>query len=94
MSNDTIAESSIDTIAASLFIKKIQGRGVDIPATIDDNWPLSIDKASRVSIDCHLTVPIDAHHQRACILFSLLNCVFMIYFPTNLILYNTGDNVI
>ncbi|KAF3573114.1 hypothetical protein F2Q69_00058964 [Brassica cretica] len=45
--------------------KKIQRRRVDIPAAIDDNRPLSVDRASRVSIDRHLTVSIDAHHQRS-----------------------------
>ncbi|KAF2612658.1 hypothetical protein F2Q70_00012026 [Brassica cretica] len=33
--------------------------------------PLSVDRASRLSIDCHLTVSIDAQHQRAGILFLL-----------------------
>ena len=45
--------------------KKIQGRRVDIPEAIYDNMPLSADRASRVSIDRHLTVSIDDHHQRS-----------------------------
>ena len=45
-------------------MKKIQGRKVDIPEAIDDNKPLSVDRASRVSIYRHLTVSMDAHHQQ------------------------------
>ncbi|KAF3536388.1 hypothetical protein F2Q69_00023426 [Brassica cretica] len=61
---DTVANKSINTIAENRE-KKIQGRRVDIPEAIDDNRPLSVGRASRVSIDRHLTVSIDAHHQRS-----------------------------
>ncbi|KAF3554478.1 hypothetical protein F2Q69_00013798 [Brassica cretica] len=55
-------ECAADASQNHLQRKKIQGRRVDIPAVIDDNRPLSVDKASRVSIERHLTVSIDAHH--------------------------------
>ena len=49
-----------------------------------------INRQSIINIDRHLTVLIDTHIDDTYTRETLLNLVLMVYFPTNLRLYNTG----
>ena len=90
--DDTVAETSIDTVSEVLFIKKKRRRSKVLNqhrSTVSQ----CIDRKSITCIDRHLTVLIDIHINGRYTRKILLNLVLMVYFPTNLRLYNAGDSV-
>ena len=82
-------------IVRVLFILGIRKRYEEnkLGTSIDQHL-ITVARQSIRSIDRHLTVLIDTNISGKYTRETLFNLVFMVYFPTNLRLYNTSDSVV
>lgn len=62
-------------------------------AHITERHLIHVNQQSNTSIDRHSTMSIDTHINEQVYRFAFVEFLLTIYFPTNLRLHNTGDNV-